>query len=226
MKPPFCSLLAAACVAFAISPAHADPDLGALIVRTFGEAQAKNIVLIKATATVTEPVQWTVYSRDPYRPGEQLRTIVTLDGATWKAEPAGAGRLLQRTPPRPIDFKRVKYDSKHARGIATQAAGLAKAAYVTAAMQLAANEITGAPEWGLALQDGSGYEIGFCIVSAETGALTHQDWTPKPVAGAAKTPLDKGEQAARKVKQGVRKAWNWTEEAGRTTGNFFRELFR
>ena len=78
------------------------------------------------------------------------------------------------------------------------------------------------------MQDATGYEVGFCIISAETGAVRYQSWTPKAVAGESRptTPETEGERAAKKVKAEVRKAWNWGENAGRRTGGFFRELFR
>ena len=51
-----------------------------------------------------------------------------------------------------------------------------------------------------------------------------------PVAGAQREKsgqaIESGEDAAKAVKQGARKAWDWTEKAGRETGGFFKELFR
>ena len=35
-----------------------------------------------------------------------------------------------------------------------------------------------------------------------------------------------GARAAQKIKEKSRQAWNWTEKAGRETGNFFKELFK
>ena len=126
-----------------------------------------------------------------------------------------------------IDFTRVRFRSSDARAAAAKAAVLAQATFVEVEYQLASNGSTGAPEWGLALRDDTGYEIGFCVVSAESGAVTYQDWTPR----FAGKPTDAsggvdGERAAKSVKRAARKAWNWTEDARRETRNFFKELFR
>jgi hypothetical protein len=234
---PSCALVVLALLAPASAPA-ANPDVGAAIVRQFGEAQLRNVVLVKASPNETDPIQWKVYSRDPYREGELLRTIATKMDGKWDAAPAGAGKLLQRVPRLSLDFKRLKVDSKEARRIITEAARLAQVDFTKVDYQLAANDQTGSPEWGLALQDATGYEAGFCVVSGETGALLSQDWTPRYANSAAakpggkpkadtRTPAQKeGEEAAKRVKQGVRRAWDWTEEAGKKTGSFFRELFR
>lgn len=243
MKTPLVLLRAFA--AFAIlAPASAraaNPDVGAAIVRQFGEAQLRNVVLVKASPNETDPIQWKVYSRDPYREGELLRTIATKMDGKWDAAPAGAGKLLQRVPRLSLDFKRLKVDSKEARRIITEAARVEQVDFAKVEYQLAAHEQTGSPEWGLALQDATGYEVGFCVVSGETGALLSQDWTPRytnstaaaatgrKAKGKADTRTQgqkEGEEAAKRVKQGVRKAWDWTEEAGKKTGSFFRELFR
>ncbi len=204
------------------------PDVSAALTRQFGEAQLANVVLARAKASEADPASWSVYSRDPYRPGEIVRAIVTNNGTAWSAAPAGTGDLLKRTPTKNLDLKRVKFDSKAARFAATQAAGLAKSGFAKVEYQLAANEVTGSPEWGLALQDAAGYEVGFCVVSAETGAVVSQDWTPKndPAVSASTPKPTDGEVAAKKVKQKARKAWDWTENAGRETKSFFKELFK
>ena len=210
-------------------PAGAMPGVGASIIKEFGEAQLKNVVLVRAAPNESDPVQWTVYSRDPYRPGEQLRTIATHVNGTWTSAPAGAGKLLPRVPKRTIDFTRLRISAMQARQTLNQAAALAQVAAARVDYRLAANDQTGAPEWALAVLDASGGETGFCIVSGETGALTFQDWTRKPDPAATarpSTPESEGERAARKVKRGMRKAWDWTEDAGRQTGGFFRELFK
>jgi hypothetical protein len=221
------------CVFLLIDPtAHAaNSDVGDAIVRQFGEAQLKNVVLVTASANEIDPVQWKVYARDPYREGELLLSIATKTGGQWDVAPAGAGRLLKRVPPQRIDFKRLKTDSVQARRIAAQAASLAQVKFSKMSYQLAANESTGVPEWGLALLDETGYEVGFCVVSGQTGALVSQDWTPKfdppPSPSRPMSQSEKeGAEAAKRVKQGARKAWDWTEDAGRKTGSFFRELFR
>ncbi len=227
MKP---KLLLFLCLIVSVPVVNAaSSEVGAAIIRQFGEAQLANVLLVTAVSNPNDPVQWRVYSKDVYRPGELLMTVVSRTANGWDATPAGAGKLLQRTPSKSIDFKRLKVDAKEASRIATDAARLAQKNFASASYQLAANETTGAPEWGLALQSADGVEIGFCVISAETGALQHQDWTLDVAESSAapKTRAEReGEAAARKVKQGVRKAWNWTEEAGRKTGGFFRELFR
>lgn len=209
----------------------ADPELGAAIAQQFGEAHLRNVVLVKAPPSETDPVQWKVYAIDPYRDGQLLRMAAKRTNGKWDVVPAGAGKLLQRVPKQRLDLRRLRIDSKEARGVARRQADLARVTFAKVDYQLAANEKTALPEWGLALQDKTGYEVGFCVISAETGAVISQDWTPKSVATApppdSKSKAERaGEEAARKVKRSVRKAWEWTEKAGRTTGGFFRELFR
>ncbi len=225
MKAPWLSLLLLAQVFPALA---ANPEVGAAIVRQFGEAQLQNVILVTAAANETDPVQWTVFSRDPYREGDLLRSIATNTNGVWDATPAGAGRLLQRVPSQRIDFKRLKVDSKEARRLATAAAALAKVTFTKVGYQLAANEQNGSPEWGLAFTNQQNLEVGFCIVSGETGAVTFQDWTADtPVSDKPLTEAEKqGAEAAQRVKKGVRKAWDWTEDAGKKTGGFFRELFK
>ena len=209
-------------------PSRANPEIGAAIAKEFGEATARNIVLVRAAANESDPVQWTVYSRDPHHEGRFVRSIVTSANGQWTAAAAGGDTGLKRAPSRLLDVRKVGWNSRLAREAVAKASDLAKVSFAKVEYQLAANEDTGAPEWGLALQDATGYEAGFCIVSAETGAIRYQNWTPKEVAGAPRpsTPESEGERAAKKVKAEVRKAWNWTEHAGRQTGSFFRELFR
>lgn len=235
MKTPLLPTLVTLAVLGALRAAGADPatgampDVGASIIKEFGEAQLRNVVLVKAAPNVADPVQWTVYSRDPYRPGEQLRTIATHINGAWTSSPAGAGKLLPRVPAKPVDFARLKYSASQARQTLLQAAALAQVTVSKVDYRLAANDETGVPEWGLGVLDPAGIEIGFCIVSGETGALTFQDWTPRKdpaVAAKPSTPETDGERAAKNVKKSMRKAWNWTEDAGRQTGSFFRELFK
>jgi hypothetical protein len=203
------------------------PEVGAAIVRQFGEAQLRNVVLATSKAEGGDPVEWKVYSRDPYRPGEFLCSkAVKLDGL-WQVTPDSAGKLLKRVPRLPLDLKRLQVTSMEARQVVTTAAGIADVPFATMNFQLAANDVTGAPEWGIALQDANRYEVGFCVVSGETGALISESWTPKYATDPPPSPAaQEGAEAARKVKQGVRKAWHWTEDAGRKTGGFFKELFR
>jgi hypothetical protein len=206
------------------------PEIAAALRQQYGQAHLQNVVLFRASPSTIAPIQWNVYSKDPYRPGELIRTTATLNGAQWVTSPSGAGSdLLQRTPPKTLDLTRVKIDSAAALDVAKKAAALAQATVAQAAYQLATNDSNLVPEWGIELRDATGFEIGFCVVSAETGALVHQSWTPKTAASTSKTksePETEGEMAAKKVKKGVRKAWNWTEDAGKTTGSFFRELFK
>jgi hypothetical protein len=225
-----CNLIA---IGFLLSTApifSANSDVGAAIMKQFGEAQLSNVILVSAVSNPTDPVQWRVYSRDPYRPGELLLTVANRGASgTWETTPAGAGRLLPRVPPQRIDFKRLKVDAKEARRIASETAKLAKQSFFQVSYQLAANEVNATPEWGLVMETSSGTEVGFIVISAETGAVIHQDWTPDPSLPptTGQTASEKqGEAAAKKVKQGMRKAWDWTEDAGRKTGGFFRELFR
>jgi hypothetical protein len=167
------------------------------------------------------------YSRDAFRQEEILRINVKYEGLNWTATPDGAGsKVLTPAPPRILDFSRLHTRSADARVVAAKAAALAQANFVSVDYQLAANQETGAPEWGLALKDTIGHEIGFCVVSGETGALVYQDWTPRaPNSLTVKDPSG-GERAAQTVKRTARKAWNWTDKARTETKSFFRELFR
>jgi hypothetical protein len=204
-----------------------NPDVAAAIVRQFGEAQSRNVVLATSKAESGDPVEWKVYSKDPYRPGEFVCSKAVKLNGQWQVTPDSAGKLLKRVPRLPLDFKRLQVTSLEARQVVTTAARIADVPFATMNFQLAANDVTGAPEWGIALQDANRYEVGFCVVSGETGALISESWTPKYATEPPPSPAaQEGAEAARKVKQGVRKAWNWTEDAGRKTGGFFKELFR
>lgn len=203
--------------------------IGSAIVKQFGEAQLKNVMLVTAAATDDDPVVWTAYAIDPYRPGEQLRTRVTKENGRWWASPDGAGKLLPRLPQLPVDFNRLAVDAKSARRLIDREAEIMDVDYDTMSYQLATNETTGSPEWGIALQDDEGVEVGFCVVSGETGRIISEDWTPRAGTAVAKAPssaAQEGAEAAKEVKKGVRKAWNWTENAGKKTGGFFKELFK
>lgn len=205
-----------------------NPEARAAVAREFGEGYLRNVLLVTSYAEATDPVSWNLYAHDPHHTGELVRTSVTFTNGHWEASPGGAGKLLNRVPKQRLDFKRLKFSAAQVRAAAAQAAMLAKTSFAKVEFQLAANDETSVPEWGLVLQDGTGAEVGFCIVSGETGAVTFQDWSndaSKPKSGQSSAER-KAEDAAQKVKQGVRKAWNWTERAGRQTGTFFRELFR
>lgn len=210
-----------------VSSVSANPEVPRAVAQSFGEAVAGNLLLLKGTGTTGEPVEWTAYSRDAFRTDEILRINVKLDGPQWKAAPAGAGtKVLSPAPARTLDFARVRERSADARVVAAKAAALAQTTFVSVDYQLAANADTGAPEWGLALKDDTGFEVGFCVISAETGALTFQDWTPRFGTASVNPPASEGERAAKAVKRTARKAWNWTDKARTETKSFFRELFR
>ncbi|MDZ4287218.1 MAG: hypothetical protein U0984_04630 [Prosthecobacter sp.] len=223
------SILAALALLLAVSPtgAWANPELPKAVAQSFGAAVAANLLLLKGSGTTTEPLEWTAYARDAFRPSTILRIAVKPVGSEWKATAAGAGgNILNPVPPHPLDFSRLKYRSADARAVAAKAAALAQATFVSVDYQLAANA-TGVPEWGLALQDDTGYEIGFCVVSGETGALTFQNWTPRYQSREATAAAEsEGERAGNAVKRAARKAWNWTDNARKETHSFFRELFR
>lgn len=210
-----------------ISPAAANPEIGAAIGREFGESAVRNILLVRAGANEAEPVQWTVYYRDPHHDGKLVRSIVTKANDQWTAAPAGGEKTLKRAPSRALQISKATWTSQLARDTAAKAAEAAKTTFAKIEYQLAADETTGEAEWGLGLLDASGYEVGFVVVSAETGAVRSQDWTPKVATESrASTPEAEGERAAKRVKAEVRKAWRWGENAGRKTGSFFRELFK
>ncbi len=223
---PCLFLLALASFCIWNTAAEANPEIPRAVSQSYGEAVAKGILLLKGTATTAEPVEWTAYSRDAFRPEDILRISLKLEGPLWKAAPAGAGgNILSPVPPLTLDFTRLRYRSADARTVAAKAAALAQSTFVSVEYQLAANATTGAPEWGMALKDETGYEVGFCIVSGETGALSFQDWTPRVAAGGG-APQTEGERAAKAVKKTARKAWNWSDKARSETRSFFRELFR
>ncbi len=206
---------------------QANPDVATIIDQEYGAATSEGILLLQSSASAAEPEQWTVYARDPFRQGELVRSLLTLDENGWAPAANGAGtKLLQRVPTQPIAFNRVKLRSADVRKIAQQTAMLAKMNFVTVAYQLAANAATGAPEWGLALNDTNGTEIGFVVISAESGAVIHQQWNNGTDGTGASAPVGtKGERAAVEVKKSARRAWEWTGDAGLETGRFFKKLF-
>ncbi len=220
------TLFAFACVLTSSSMLHANPEIPRAVAQSFGEAVAGNILLLKGTGTTSEPVEWVAFSRDAFRSDEVLRIAVKLEGTQWNAIPAGAGsKILSPAPNRTVDFARLHERSADARVVAAKAAALAQSSFVSVDYQLAANAETGIPEWGLALKDDTGYEVGFCVVSAETGALSFQDWTPR-IAMESSFETGEGERVAKSIKRTARKAWNWTDKARTETKSFFRELFR
>lgn len=207
---------------------HANPEIATMIDQEYGAATSAGIVLVQSTASATEPGQWTVYARDPFRQGELVRAKLTQEARGWAPTTDGAGsKLLGRIPPQTIAFNRIKYRSSDARKVAVQTAALAKTNFVAVSYQLAANATTGAPEWGLALQDTAGAEVGFVVISAETGAVIHQQWSNSytDTVPGAPPPDSKGERAAEEVKRGARNAWEWTGDTGVEVGRFFRKLF-
>jgi hypothetical protein len=220
------SILTLALLSLASLNLRANPEIPRTVAQSFGETVASGILLLKGTGTTGEPVEWVAFSQDAFRPEEILRITVKLEDAAWKATASGAGtKVLSPAPSRKIDFSQVRERSADARVVAAKAAALAQATFATVDYQLASNEETGAPEWGLALKDDTGHEVGFCVVSAATGALVFQDWTPR-FATAGSAPQGDGERAAKAVKRTARKAWNWTDKARTETKGFFRELFR
>jgi hypothetical protein len=218
--------LSVACLLVGLASVQANPEIPRAVAQSFGESIGSSLLLVKGTGTTAEPVEWTAYARDAFRPEEVLRITVRMEASVWKAAPAGAGtKVLSPVPPKTLDSTRLQIRSSEARAVAAKAAALAQTTFASVDYQLAANAETGAPEWGLALKDESGYEVGFCVISAETGALTFQDWTLK-LGSAPSAPPSEGERAAKVVKKTVRKAWNWTDKARSETKSFFRELFR
>lgn len=212
---------------------HANPEIVTIIDQEYGAATSEGIVLLQSPASAADPTQWAVYARDPFRPGELVRATLTSERSGWAPKADGAGtKLLSRVPPQSISFNRIKYRSSDARKIAQQNAMLAKVNFVTAAYQLAANATTGSPEWGLSLLDTNGAEVGFIVISAETGAVVHQQWNnglSSNVPGGPVTSSDpgsKGEKAAEDVRRAARRAWEWTGDTGLEVGHFFKRLFR
>ncbi|WP_395736246.1 hypothetical protein [Prosthecobacter sp.] len=215
------------------SLSHANPELATIIDQEYGAATAEGVVLLQSPASAGDPTQWSVFARDPFRPGELVCSLLTSSPSGWAPKPAGAGpRLLTRTPPQAIVFNRIKLRSPDALKIAQQNAALAKTNFVTASYQLAANVTTGAPEWGLALNDVNGVEVGFIVISAETGAVVNQQWDNGLAANAPGgpgrdgPPRSKGEKAADDVRRAARNAWEWTGDTGLEVGHFFKRLFR
>lgn len=212
---------------------RANPEIATVIDQEYGAATSEGILLLQSPSSAGDPDQWTVYARDPFRQGELVRAVLNEQNQSWAPKATGAGaKLLSRVPPQPIAFNRVTYRSSDVRKIAQQNAALAKVNFVTAAYQLAANATTGAPEWGLALNNASGAEVGFIVISAETGAVIHQQWyngLSSNVPGGPVTssePGSKGEKAADDVKRTARRAWEWTGDTGLEVGRFFKRLFR
>ncbi len=211
------------------SALRANPEIATVINQEYGAATAEGIVLLQSAPSAAEPVQWTVFARDPFRPGDLVRSSLTLTNNSWAPRADGAGgSLLGRVPPQPIPFNRVRFRTSDARRIAQSNAVLAKMNFVSVQYQLAANATTSAPEWGLALLDVNGAEVGFVVISAETGAVLHQQWGNKYAGPNAELPPpgSKAERAADEVKQSARDAWQWSSESGREVGRFFKRLFK
>lgn len=226
MKTPllFSLLLASATLG------HANPEIAPIIAQEYGAATAAGIVLLQSPSTAADPVQWAVYARDPFRPGELVRAALSSGPTGWlPPQAAGGGKLLTRVPPNVLDFSRIKFRSADALKVAQQSAALAKVNFVTVSYQLAANATTSAPEWGLVLEGTDGGEVGFIVVSAETNAVILQQWG-REVAGngppGSPPPLSKGEQAADNVKKAARNAYEWTGDTGLEVGDFFKRLFK
>ena len=226
MKSTLLILLSASSLAFA------NPEIANIIAQEYGAATSEGIVLLQSAASAAEPQQWYVYARDPFRTGELVKADLSIQGRSWVPKALGGGDgLLRSTPPGVIAFSRVKYRSADVRNIAARAAVAAKTTFASIEYQLAVNQPNGAPEWGLALLDASGVEVGFVLVSAETGAVAMEQWanqSPPPSGGLFSkkaAPGDKGERAAQEVKETARRAWDWTDGARKETKSFFKELF-
>ncbi len=223
-------LLASVCVQ-AAQPLTAVQDA---VAAAYGKSTVEGTRLVQSAAVEDEPKLWHLFADDPHRPGELVKIGVTreADGKTWSAQTLGSGELLQRVPPAKLDLAKVKVGPVEARRTAEQGAALARVTFVKVGYQLVTQVETGIPEWALTLYGEQGHDIGFVVVSAETGAVIHQDFSaPEPPSTAGKkskkdAEIDSGEDAARAVKRGMRRAWDWTEHAGRETKGFFRELFR
>lgn len=204
------------------------------VADAFGKATVTATRLVKSERSKVDPFVWLVFSEDSHRKDDLVKVRLERQPGKggWQVTSGGAGQLLQKVPPMRLDWSKVKVGPAEARLTAEQGAKLAKATFEQVEFQLATQPKTGAPEWGLTLFDAQGVEVGFVVVSAETGAVVHQDFgtVVTPVAGAQREKsgqsIESGEDAAKAVKQGARKAWNWTEKAGRETGGFFKELFR
>ena len=207
---------------------QANPEIATIIDQEYGAATSEGVLLLQSPASPADPTQWSVYARDPFRQGELVRVALTAEKSGWAPKADGAGtKLLQRVPTQPITFNRIKLRSADVRKIAQENAMLAKTNFVTVAYQLAANATTGAPEWGLALNDTNGAEVGFIVISAETGAVIHQQWSNGQADNDPGAPPSgtKGERAAVEVKKSARKAWEWTGDTGVEVGRFFKKLF-
>ena len=221
----FCLLLANATLSYA------NPEIATVIDQEYGAATSEGVVLLQSAASAADPTQWSVYARDPFRPGELVRATLTAGQSGWAPKASGAGtKMLGRVPPQVIVFNRIKYRSSDALRVARQNAMLVKTNFVTASYQLAANATTGAPEWGLALNGTDGAEVGFIVVSAETGVVVHQQWNNglagNNTGGATSPPSSKGEKAADDVRRAARNAWQWTGDTGLEVGHFFKRLFK
>lgn len=216
-------------VAGTSSSLQANPEIATVINQEYGAATAEGIVLLQSAPAAADPTQWTVFARDPFRPGELVRSSLTLTNNNWAPRPDGAGgNVLGRVPPQPIPFNRVRFRTSDVRKIAQNNAALARMNFVAIQYQLAANATTSSPEWGLALLDTQGAEVGFVVISAETGAVLHQQWGNN-YAGpntALPAPGSKAERAADEVKATARDAWQWSSESGREVGRFFKRLFK
>lgn len=208
---------------------RANPEIATVIDQEYGAATATGIVLLLSSPAAADPDQWFVYARDPFRPAETVRALLTLTNNAWAPRADGAGAdLLTRVPPQPVIFSRVLLRSTDARKIAQDNAVLARTNFVTVQYQLATNAATTAPEWALTLLDTAGIEVGFIVISAETGAVLHQQWGQRVAEGETPLPppTTKGEKAADDVRRSAREAWQWTGDSGKEVGRFFKRLFK
>ena len=137
------SLHAALLLFSGIASLHANPEIPRAVAQSFGENVASSLLLLRGTATTSEPTEWTAYARDAFRPEEVLRITVRMDAAQWKSAPAGAGsKVLSPVPPKMLNFARVRVRSAEARMIAAKTAALAQTTFASVDYQLAANAET------------------------------------------------------------------------------------
>jgi hypothetical protein len=121
----------------------------------------------------------------------------------------------------------VKVRSSEAREVAARAAAETNTTFATVEYQLAVDSPGMAAEWGIALISAAGAEVGFVLVNAENGEIALQNWANQAPQPMRNDPAaTSGGRAAQGVKEAGRRAWDWTDNARRQTGNFFKELFR
>lgn len=120
------------------------------VTRDFGVAVTQSTRLLKSELSPAAPEVCSLFASDPYRAGDLVK--IKLDRVSrgnqigWQAQSAGAGRLLQRIPPLPIDWALVQLGPLEVRRKAQQTAALAKASFTHIAFQLTTNAQTRRPQ--------------------------------------------------------------------------------